>query len=110
MKGMQVSSMRGRRSWVAIGAGAALTVIALLVPLGSAASVAQVAGSPITLTEYRDWLGSAAASAHASDHSLPPFAPDAPRDSRCVAFERTATASSKSRPSTHTLQGACRLL
>jgi hypothetical protein len=110
MSKLQLKLMPAGRRWLALGGGVALLVIALVAPIGSAASVAQVGGQAITFNEYRDWLGAAAVSAHSSDHSLPPFPPDAPSYGRCVAFEQRATAAGKSRPSARTLRGACRLL
>jgi len=96
--------------WVVLLAAAVLLVVAFLAA-GSTSAVATVDGHAVTLSTYRDWLKTAAVSAHASDSAVPAFVPDAPSYSRCIAFERTAATKGGSKaPSVATLRSDCREL
>jgi hypothetical protein len=97
-----------RWRWLALLVGVVLLVVAFVTSGSSTATVARVAGKPIGLTSYRHWVAVSAVSAHASDASLPPFVPDAPSYSRCIAFERAAEVKAhKSVPSEATLRTDC---
>lgn len=88
-------------------AAAGLLVVAFA-GAGSTPAVATVDGHAITLATYSDWLNAAAVSAHASDSGVPAFVPDAPGYSRCIGFERNASAKSGSKvPSVATLRADC---
>jgi hypothetical protein len=97
--------------WVALLAGVVVLTVAVLGPGGTSPAVATVNGQAITLSSYRGWLTVAAVSAHAADSAVPPFAPDAPRYSRCVAFlDRAAAKSHAHAPTVASARGDCRQL
>ncbi|HEX4107713.1 MAG TPA: hypothetical protein VHX88_06235 [Solirubrobacteraceae bacterium] len=80
--------------WVALVVGVAVLVVALVARLGSEPkTVAKVNGTSITLSQYRHWLGVAAIATHSAETSLPNFAPDPPKYTRCVSFLRNSDAS-----------------
>lgn len=97
-----------RWRWLALVGAVALLVVAFVVSGSSSPTVATIAGKPITLASYRHWVAVSAASAHASDASLPPFPPDAPTYARCIAFERAAVVKGgHSAPTAATLRSDC---
>jgi hypothetical protein len=96
--------------WLALGLSAGLLAAALLLAGSGSASVARVAGQPITHASFEHWLDAAAASAHASDSQLPAALPVGPRYSGCVRSLRAALASSshgKPLPSAASLRSEC---
>jgi foldase protein PrsA len=97
--------------WALLVIGAAALVVALLVSGSSSAqTVATIDGTQITAPTFNHWLKSSAISAHSQTSTIPPFPPDAPNYTRCIAFVNAAQVKSGKHPTHATLLSDCRQL
>ena len=97
--------------WALLGIGVAALVVALVTSGSSSAqTVATVDGTQITVQTFDHWLKSSAIAAHSSSSTIPPFPPDGPSYSRCVAFVGAAQAKAGKHPSSATLKTDCQQL
>ena len=97
--------------WALLVIGVAALVVALLVSgSSSAGSVVTVDGTKISAPTFNHWLKGSALSAHSQTATIPPFPPDAPRYTRCMAFVDAAQVKAGKHPSNATLLTDCQQL
>jgi hypothetical protein len=94
--------------WALLVLAAALLAVAFASSGSSTKTVAKIDGKPISLATYRHWMLASAQSAHASNSAVPPFVPDAPSYTRCIAYERGTQAGKTA--TVAQLRSACKAL